>query len=1281
MGGSVRCLAARRLGLTATCVVLAFAAWSANAALGSAGSGTGAISVTRSGLSVTLQGTWSWPDVSAPCGPGTPGGHAAGWAVQWGDGFTGNRVLAKGSKPPGSYFSVGTATDDAVHLSTANGGLGDCGTAASGPASGTWGPIAHTYAQPGTYTACVVIYDVQYAKGAPGQPPSTTDPKQLVAGSNATPYRPGDHNSDNSGETGGPGNGAQCLPVTFTVQQPTSTTSTPGGDVHLGSGSKLTDSAVLAGGASPGGTITFYLFAPGVTPNATNSNDVYSDTATVSGNGTYSTAAGTNPGGYAPTAAGTYQWLAVYSGDAANGGSQTAFGDEPESALVSHPSLSTTPGGVVQIGSGAKLTDSAALAGGTSPGGTITFHLFAPGVTPNATNSNDLYTDTVAVSGNGTYTTAAGTSPGGHLPTTAGTYQWLAVYSGDVGNTGAGSTFGDEPEAASAAAPALTTVAGADVHLGSGVPLTDTAVLSGGFDPGGTLTFYLFAPGVTPNATNGNNVYSDTVTVAGNGTYTTASGTNPGGHLPTSVGTYEWVVVYGGDGANGAAGSPFGTEPEQALVSHPSLTTTAGGAVVIGSGATLTDRAVLSGGTNPFGTITFYLFAPGATPDATNSNNVYADTVTVAGNGTYTTAAGTNPGGYPPTAAGTYQWVAVYGGDAGNTGTASSFGDEPEAADNPVTHAIDFTKTCFGPVEVGDPYVCTYTVQNTLDGAHDTLTISGLTDMVHAAGGDQTSTAVLDDGFVQATGGATCTSAPGRTCALPFGGKVTIGPFGFYTVRGADYVSQNPLKDDASLAWGDDCDGLAAGPTPGGGNCVSSPPSAPASSQATIERRPSQTASVIHDAGHNAVPVVDAGSLVHDFVSVTTNDPSPSQPTPSGNATVDFFTGDQCQGSPTAESPPLPLLSNGQLDATSFVQGPLLAGFYAFEAHYQGDATYTPSSGSCELLQVVDASIQLTPVTSSTPAGTSQTLTCQVSVNEGFGDEPGSIGSPCFVELISGPGTVSTQSCVPSGVTGSCPVSFSSASTGTSVFNASVDPSVGGLTLHRETGDPHPGDGPNAQVTWTQPPVIYFGYADNAPVPGTPIGLPWAGLSNTLVLGCGVDPDGGGPATDTCPKLPGAGGDEYDAGAIRIDNTTGSPLVVTSAGVTVSSALATCTFAPWPGLNVTVPSGSSLVLTMTGVVPAPTGSDCSGANPWSLLPDSNNFNTADSYFPLDGQQAPAPPGTCIADASIVPVVSLTLDGAPMTIHDTGQVLNTGSIYVPECTPGFPAYQAFVQVFP
>ena len=209
--------------------------------------------------------------------------------------------------------------------------------------------------------------------------------------------------------------------------------------------------------------------------------------------------------------------------------------------------------------------------------------------------------------------------------------------------------------------------------------LTDTATLSGGYRPGGAITFYLFVPGVTPNGTYSNNVYSDTVAVNGNGTYNTATGTNPGGYVPTGPGTYEWVAVYSGDPNNNGVADAFGAEPESVKAPPPSLSTTPGGPVTLGGMSRLTDTATLSSGDNPTGTITFYLFAPGVTPNSTYGNNVYSDAVTVNGAGTYTTAAGTNPGGYSPTAAGTYQWVAVYSGDASNGGVADTFGAEPEA--------------------------------------------------------------------------------------------------------------------------------------------------------------------------------------------------------------------------------------------------------------------------------------------------------------------------------------------------------------------------------------------------------------------------------------------------------------------------------------------------------------------------------------------------------------------------------------------------------------------------
>src|SRR5205823_6230550 len=116
----------------------------------------------------------------------------------------------------------------------------------------------------------------------------------------------------------------------------------------------------------------------------------------------------------------------------------------------------------------------------------------------------------------------------------------------------------------------------------SGALLTDSATLSGGFNPTGTITFQLFAP-------NSFLVHTETVTVNGNGTYTT-----PVGFLPTEVGTYQWVASYSGDINNDRAISAFGDEPQTVTPNTPMIMTVPGPTVVIGSGAPLTDTATLS---------------------------------------------------------------------------------------------------------------------------------------------------------------------------------------------------------------------------------------------------------------------------------------------------------------------------------------------------------------------------------------------------------------------------------------------------------------------------------------------------------------------------------------------------------------------------------------------------------------------------------------------------------------------------------------------------------------
>jgi hypothetical protein len=381
-----------------------------------------------------------------------------------------------------------------------------------------------------------------------------------------------------------------------------------------------------------------------------------------------------------------------------------------------------------------------------------------------------------------------------------------------------------------------------------------------------------------------------------------------------------------------------------------------------------------------------------------------------------------------------------------------------------VTHGIGFTKGCSSPTKVGAPYSCSWTIRNNLDDAEDTLTINNITDTVHAVGGNVVSSTVLDNASVAVSGGATCTAPPNRVCTLPFNSRVDVGPFTFYTVHASDFTGPgSQLTDSSDLAWHDLCDDPAH---TGDTNCNPNPPTNGAASASLLLQRASQTSTTIHDAGHNPVTVVDRGSIVHDFVAVTTNDPSPLQATPSGSVTVSFFTNNLCLGGALATSGQIPLGANGTVDATSFPQGPLSPGFYGFQATYSGDGTYAPSTGGCEPLQVVDANIQITPATATNRVGSNHTLTCHINVDDGTGLVNAPDGTTCTVSIISGPGSPGLQNCSSSGGTGSCNVTISSAVTGSTVIRASTNVAVAGLTLHRETGDGLPGDSPNAQKLW-----------------------------------------------------------------------------------------------------------------------------------------------------------------------------------------------------------------------
>ena len=190
-------------------------------------------------------------------------------------------------------------------------------------------------------------------------------------------------------------------------------------------GGSISDSAVLANGRVPGGTLTFELYGPGDTSCQT---PISTLTAAVNGNGTYPS------GGYTATVPGTYQWTASYSGDANNNAvPATACGSETVTVTKASPKLATTPSASVPVGG--TVSDTATLSGSYKGTGSVTFSLYGPGDTGCQTA---LSQKTVTVNGDGGYSSGAVTV------TTPGTYEWVASYTGDANNDSAVSGCGSE---------------------------------------------------------------------------------------------------------------------------------------------------------------------------------------------------------------------------------------------------------------------------------------------------------------------------------------------------------------------------------------------------------------------------------------------------------------------------------------------------------------------------------------------------------------------------------------------------------------------------------------------------------------------------------------------------------------------------------------------------------------------------------------------------------------------------------------------------------------------
>jgi hypothetical protein len=222
--------------------------------------------------------------------------------------------------------------------------------------------------------------------------------------------------------------------------------------------------------------------------------------------------------------------------------------------------------------------------------------------------------------------------------------------------------------AGAAAVPTLTNQASSS-GWPVGVAISDSVTLGSGTSPTGTMTFSLYSP-LDPTC-SGAPLFTSTKAVNGNGYYASAS------FVTQLAGTYRWTAAYSGDANNYAVVTPCGLSSATVTVAKrtPTLSNAAS---PLSSAGGLSTKATLNGA-NPTGTITFRLWGPNNMMCA--GAPVFTTTAAVSGSGTYTSAP------FTPSAAGTYQWVVNYGGDANNLWAGTTCADPASAVtvSSPVT--------------------------------------------------------------------------------------------------------------------------------------------------------------------------------------------------------------------------------------------------------------------------------------------------------------------------------------------------------------------------------------------------------------------------------------------------------------------------------------------------------------------------------------------------------------------------------------------------------------------
>jgi hypothetical protein len=400
-------------------------------------------------------------------------------------------------------------------------------------------------------------------------------------------------------------------------------------------GSPISDVATLSGGFTPGGQLLFRAYGPGDT--SCTGEVKYEATVAVAGAGSYS------PAGFSP-GPGLYRWTVEYEGDQNNEAASTVCGAANQSSAVGviAPTLTASAtGGTV----GNPVTATASIQEGAIPAGQITFKAFSPGDAN--CSGNVAFSSTIGVSGNGSYRSAA------FVPSRVGTFRWTVSYSGDPNHAPTAAGCGTATSSMSQARPSITGAVGQVLTVGT--PFRDTATLSGGYAPGGTITFRIYGPVAAGCAKP---AFVDTVAVAGNGTIQS----DP--FVAKRPGRYSFVASYSGDAANQGTTQPCDSAGQAALVQKRTLKVKPRAHL---KGNRILIRANLSGGASPSGVINFRLYSPGNS--RCKDKPAFSGGIGVRSNGTYSLAK------YLATKSGVYRLLVGYSGDQRNKRSRGTCGD------------------------------------------------------------------------------------------------------------------------------------------------------------------------------------------------------------------------------------------------------------------------------------------------------------------------------------------------------------------------------------------------------------------------------------------------------------------------------------------------------------------------------------------------------------------------------------------------------------------------------